>query len=162
MDLHDPAGQQDVPEHPFHSRSEVFLGHLVVGRAFVVNSEGMVMMVHMDVGEVYLEAWKRFLEVDVDTLGEDTAEERIEGGNVQVGIAELGEAAHMVAPISIGSQLAEDLVVEGFVFVEWEIHCFPASVFPWLVEWVLLHSVVVDQLEVKLELGSGTGDSGYH
>jgi hypothetical protein len=68
----------------------------------------------------------------------------------------------MVAPISIGFQLAEDLVVEGAVYVELEFHCFPASVFPWLVECLSLRSVVVDQLEVKLASGSATGDSRYH
>ena len=111
-------------------------------------------MVRMDAGAVNLEARRSFLEAVVGTLGEDTAEGRIEGGNVQVGIAELGEAAHTAAPISSCSRPAEDLVVGQAVYVELEIHCFLVSVFPYLVEWVLLRFVVVDQLEVKLALRS--------
>lgn len=153
MGLHGPVGQQDAPEHPFHSRSEAFLGYLVEGGGDFGNAKERATMVHMDAEGVYLEAWKSFLEAAVDTLGEDTAEGRIEGGNVQVGIEEFGEAAHMVAPISSYSLAAEELAVGQAVCVELEIHSFPVLVFPWLVEWVLLRSVVVDQLEVKLALG---------
>jgi hypothetical protein len=53
--LHDPAGQQDVLGHPFHSRSEACLGRLVEVGAYVVNSVERVTMVRMDAGEVNLE-----------------------------------------------------------------------------------------------------------
>ena len=88
-------------------------------------------MARMD-AEVDLEVWKRFLEVDIDTSAGDIVEEGTEGGNVQVGIVELGEVPHMVAPISIGSdcQLAEGSAVKRVVYVEPEFHCFLTLVFP--------------------------------